>query len=67
MQRRSGNLLPPPADEFSNNNTSAWPKPISKITPNVRYFELNFLFDGNSILRLFYISNFRAIMIKNLG
>ncbi|PWA64604.1 Nucleotide-binding, alpha-beta plait [Artemisia annua] len=34
MQRRSGNLLPPPADDYSIHNTSAWAKPISKSTTN---------------------------------
>ncbi|XP_024974067.1 uncharacterized protein LOC112512373 isoform X1 [Cynara cardunculus var. scolymus] len=34
MQRRSGNLLPPPADDHSNNSTSPWAKPISKSTTN---------------------------------
>ncbi|KAL4587608.1 hypothetical protein LXL04_000480 [Taraxacum kok-saghyz] len=33
MQRRSGNLLPPPADDYSYNTTTcAWPKPLSKTT-----------------------------------
>ncbi|KAI3678437.1 hypothetical protein L6452_37729 [Arctium lappa] len=34
MQRRSGNMLPPPADDYSNNSTSSWAKPISKSTTN---------------------------------
>ncbi|GJU52049.1 nucleotide-binding alpha-beta plait domain-containing protein [Tanacetum coccineum] len=34
MQRRSGNTLPPAADDYSNNSTSAWGKPIIKSTTN---------------------------------
>ncbi|KAI3507833.1 hypothetical protein L1887_22828 [Cichorium endivia] len=34
MQRRSGNILPPAADDYSNNTTSSWAKPISKTTTN---------------------------------
>ncbi|KAJ9543705.1 hypothetical protein OSB04_023412 [Centaurea solstitialis] len=35
MQRRSGNLLPPPADDHTNNSTSSlWAKPVSKSTTN---------------------------------
>ncbi|KAD6119849.1 hypothetical protein E3N88_11120 [Mikania micrantha] len=33
LQRRSGNILPPAADDYSNNSTS-WGKPISKTTTN---------------------------------
>ncbi|KAJ9565426.1 hypothetical protein OSB04_001392 [Centaurea solstitialis] len=34
MQRRSGSMLPPPADDYSNNSTPSWAKPISKSTTN---------------------------------
>ncbi|KAK9065912.1 hypothetical protein SSX86_015314 [Deinandra increscens subsp. villosa] len=34
LQRRSGNILPPAADDYSNNSTSSWGKPISKTTTN---------------------------------
>ncbi|KAI3819765.1 hypothetical protein L1987_13614 [Smallanthus sonchifolius] len=34
MQRRSGNILPPAADDYSNNSTSSWGKPIDKSTTN---------------------------------
>ncbi|KAI7730960.1 hypothetical protein M8C21_005766 [Ambrosia artemisiifolia] len=34
LQRRSGNILPPAADDYSNNSTSSWGKPVSKTTTN---------------------------------
>ncbi|KAM0067244.1 putative transcription factor C2H2 family [Helianthus debilis subsp. tardiflorus] len=34
MQRRSGNILPPATDDYSNNNTSSLGKPIDKSTTN---------------------------------
>ncbi|PWA60987.1 Nucleotide-binding, alpha-beta plait [Artemisia annua] len=34
MQRRSGNTLPPAADDYSNNSNSAWGKPVIKSTTN---------------------------------
>lgn len=34
IQRRSGNFLPPAADDYSNNTTSSWAKPISKTPTN---------------------------------
>ncbi|KAI3760440.1 hypothetical protein L1987_50835 [Smallanthus sonchifolius] len=34
LQRRSGNILPPAADDYSNNSTSSLGKPISKTTTN---------------------------------
>ncbi|KAI7729396.1 hypothetical protein M8C21_024333 [Ambrosia artemisiifolia] len=34
MQRRSGNILPPAADDYSNNSMSSWVKPIDKTTTN---------------------------------
>ncbi|XP_071714138.1 uncharacterized protein [Rutidosis leptorrhynchoides] len=41
MQCRSGNTLPPAADDYSYNSTSL-AKPISKSTTNVRYLVLTF-------------------------
>lgn len=35
MQRRSGNFLPPPADDYCNESSSSWAKPISKSPTNI--------------------------------
>ncbi|CAI9105232.1 OLC1v1004109C1 [Oldenlandia corymbosa var. corymbosa] len=34
IQRRSGNVLPPPADDYSSNSSASSGKPISKSVPN---------------------------------
>ncbi|KAF8402776.1 hypothetical protein HHK36_010866 [Tetracentron sinense] len=36
LQRRSGNVLPPPADEYCNYNTASTGKPVVESAPNVR-------------------------------
>lgn len=43
MQRRSGNVLPPPADEYWNNSSASAGKPIVKNTSVRQDFEFCFI------------------------
>lgn len=44
MQRRSGSMLPPPADEYCNNGPAYLEKPTSQSPTNVRFSMLIFHF-----------------------
>lgn len=59
MQRRSGDVLPPPADDYCNNSSAVTVKPIVKASSNVRL-----LVTWKTFFSFFYASSVKLWLIS---